>query len=361
LGVGEDRQSDSLHPTTDGDERLVAEGNRPPRDNATVSDLKTGTHQTCGALSPTSDALHTDVVQARKLTKIYGKQNAVDGIEFDVRRGEAFGLLGPNGAGKSTTMRMIACRTVPTSGELTVEGLDVRARGREIRSLIGVVPQDNNLDPDLSVLKNLIIYASYYRIPKMKAASRAEELLNFIGMSDRADAKIDHLSGGLKRRLMIARALLHEPRLLVLDEPTTGLDPQVRQEIWQKLEELRRVSGVTIILSTHYMDEAEKLCERLVVIDHGKILASGTPRDLVLSKVSRYALEVRDVGDLPLHGADNGISGVARNNAHFYFAPEAEMLTPLMHQYEGRRRMIRLSNLEDVFLQLVGNNTETES
>jgi len=180
-------------------------------------------------------------------------------------------------------------------------------------------------------------------------------------MSDRADAKIDHLSGGLKRRLMIARALLHEPRLLVLDEPTTGLDPQVRQEIWQKLEELRRVSGVTIILSTHYMEEAEKLCERLVVIDHGKILASGTPRDLVLSKVSRYALEVRDVGDLPLHVADNGISAVARNNAHFYFAPQAEILTPLMHQYEGRRRMIRLSNLEDVFLQLVSDHSEAES
>jgi lipooligosaccharide transport system ATP-binding protein len=303
----------------------------------------------------------TSVVQARKLTKIYDQQNAVDGIEFEVRRGEAFGLLGPNGAGKSTTMRMIACRTPPTSGELFVEGLDVRRRGREIRSLIGVVPQDNNLDPDLSVFKNLIIYASYYRIPKNKAASRAEELLDFIGMSGRADAKIDHLSGGLKRRLMIARALLHEPRLLVLDEPTTGLDPQVRQEIWQKLEELRRVSGVTIILSTHYMEEAEKLCERLVVIDHGKILASGTPRDLVLSKVSRYALEVRDVGDLPLHAADNGISGVARNHAHFYFAPEAEMLTPLMHQYEGRRRMIRLSNLEDVFLQLVSDNSETGS
>jgi lipooligosaccharide transport system ATP-binding protein len=175
-------------------------------------------------------------------------------------------------------------------------------------------------------------------------------------MRDRADAKIDHLSGGMKRRLMIARALLHEPRLLVLDEPTTGLDPQVRQEIWQKLEELRRISGVTIILSTHYMEEAEKLCERLVVIDHGHILATGTPRDLVLSRVSRYALEVRDVGDLAIRTTHNGVSAVARNNAHFYFAPEAEMLTPLMHEYEGRRRMIRLSNLEDVFLQLVSDN-----
>ena len=300
----------------------------------------------------------TSVVKATNLTKIYGKQKAVDGIEFEVRRGETFGLLGPNGAGKSTTMRMIACRSPLTSGELFVEGLDVRSEGRQIRSLIGVVPQDNNLDPDLNVFKNLIVYASYYRIPKRQAAERAGELLQFIGMTERADAKIDHLSGGMKRRLMIARALLHEPRLLVLDEPTTGLDPQVRQEIWQKLEELRRVSGVTILLSTHYMDEAEKLCERLVVIDRGQILASGTPRDLVLAKVSRYALEVRDVGDLPLRATSNGITAIARNSAHIYFAAEAEMLTPLMHEYEGRRPMIRLSNLEDVFLQLVSDESE---
>ena len=160
---------------------------------------------------------------------------------------------------------------------------------------------------------------------------------------------------------MIARSHLHEPRLLVLDEPTTGLDPQVRQEIWQQLEELRRVSGVTILLSTHYMEEAEKLCERLVVIDHGKILATGTPRELVSAKVSRYALEVRDVGDLPLHTTRNGVSAVTRNNAHFYFAADAETLTPLMKEYEGRRRMIRLSNLEDVFLQLVSDSEETRA
>lgn len=310
-----------------------------------------------GSSLPSDHSKGAAVVRAKNLTKVYGKQKAVDGIEFEVRRGETFGLLGPNGAGKSTTMRMIACRSPLTSGELFVEGLDVRTQGRQIRSLIGVVPQDNNLDPDLNVLKNLIVYASYYGIPASKAKERADELLQFIGMSGRADSKIDHLSGGMKRRLMIARALLHEPRLLVLDEPTTGLDPQVRQEIWQKLEELRRVSGVTILLSTHYMDEAEKLCERLVVIDHGHILASGSPRELVLAKVSRYALEVRDVGDLPLRETSNGIAAVARNTAHFYFAAEAEMLTSLMHAYEGRRRMIRLSNLEDVFLQLVSDDS----
>jgi lipooligosaccharide transport system ATP-binding protein len=308
---------------------------------------------------PKPNSLHTDnqeVVQARGLTKIYGKQRAVNAIEFSVKRGETFGLLGPNGAGKSTTMRMIACRTPLSSGALFVEGLDVRSQGRQIRAAIGVVPQDNNLDPDLNVRKNLVIYASYYGIPKSRAAERADELLDFIGMTERAGARVEHLSGGMKRRLMIARALIHKPRLLVLDEPTTGLDPQVRQEIWQKLEELRRVSGVTILLSTHYMEEAEKLCERLVVIDHGQILAAGTPRDLVLAKVSRYALEVRDVEDLPLNTTRNGVTAVARNNAHFYFAADAESLTPLMKEYDGRRRMIRLSNLEDVFLQLVSDN-----
>ena len=318
-----------------------------------------GSVESTGQSFPTSDLRPlTSVVIARNLTKVYEGQPAVDGIDFAVHRGETFGLLGPNGAGKSTTMRMIACRTPLTSGELSIENLDVRKQAREIRSLIGVVPQDNNLDPDLNVLRNLLVYASYFRIPKREAAQRAEELLDFIGMNQRGDARIDQLSGGMKRRLMIARALLHRPRLLVLDEPTTGLDPQVRQEIWQKLEELRRVSGVTILLSTHYMDEAEKLCERLVVMDHGRILANGTPKDLVLSRVSRYALEVRDVADLPLHTAENGISAVARNNAHFYFAAHAETLTPLMKEYEGRRPMIRLSNLEDVFLQLVGGESE---
>jgi len=318
-------------------------------------------NMTAELLNPESNPQHPAVVSARGLTKVYGRQRAVDAIEFSVMRGEAFGLLGPNGAGKSTTMRMIACRTPLTSGELFVEGLDVRTQARTIRSLIGVVPQENNLDPDLNVFRNLIVYASYYRIPGKRAAQRAEELLHFIGLTDRAGAKIDHLSGGMKRRLMIARSLLHEPRLLVLDEPTTGLDPQVRQEIWQRLEELRRVSGVTILLSTHYMEEAEKLCERLVVIDQGKILATGTPRQLVSAKVSRYALEVRDVGDLPLRKIPDGVAAVTRNNAHYYFASDAEVLTPLMREYEGRRRMIRLSNLEDVFLQLISDSEETRT
>jgi lipooligosaccharide transport system ATP-binding protein len=361
LGVVEDKRG-SLHPPTDGNaigsaSDFTSSNIASTRSSASGLPLSLESQTSQPERHLTPDTQNPYVVRAHDLTKIYGKHTAVDGIDFCVQRGETFGLLGPNGAGKSTTMRMIACRTPLTRGDLLVEGLDVRTQARQIRSLIGVVPQDNNLDPDLNVLKNLIIYASYYGITKTRATERAEELLQFIGMTGRADSRVDQLSGGMKRRLIIARALLHEPRLLVLDEPTTGLDPQVRQEIWQKLEELQRVSGVTILLSTHYMDEAEKLCERLVVIDHGRILATGTPRDLVLSKVSRYALEVRDVGDLPLHAASDGITAVARNAAHFYFAANAETLTPLMHEYEGRRRMIRLSNLEDVFLQLINEES----
>jgi lipooligosaccharide transport system ATP-binding protein len=324
-----------------------------------MSALKMGSPLASSLQPLVSNSVSDAVVIARGLTKIYDKTAAVDAIDFTVKRGETFGLLGPNGAGKSTTMRMIACRTPVSSGELSVEGLNVRTHSRQIRAAIGVVPQENNLDPDLNVLRNLVVYAGYYRIPKAHAIRRAHDLLGFIGLSDRADAKIDHLSGGMKRRLMIARALLHEPGLLVLDEPTTGLDPQVRQEIWQRLEELRRVSGVTIIISTHYMEEAEKLCERLLVIDHGRILATGSPRQLVRAQVSRYALEVRDVGDLSLQATPDGINAIIRNNAHLYFAEGPEQLTAIMNTYEGRRRMIRPSNLEDVFLQLVGDSDES--
>lgn len=299
-----------------------------------------------------------DDVVARDLTKVYGARRAVDGIDFTVRRGETFGLLGPNGAGKSTTMRMIACRVPPTAGQLFVAGLDVRTHGRRVRSLIGVVPQENNLDPDLDVRRNLLVYARYYRMTRAEAERKSDELLGFLGLRERALARVDHLSGGMKRRLMIARALLHSPRLLVLDEPTTGLDPQVRQEIWQRLEELRRSAGITILLSTHYMEEAEKLCERLLVIHHGRILATGNPREMVNGSVSRYALEVRDAETLPLLDAPSGITAVARGGAHLYFAAAPELLTPLMKNYASYRMLVRPSNLEDLFLQLVGEDDE---
>jgi lipooligosaccharide transport system ATP-binding protein len=294
------------------------------------------------------------VVEARGLTKVYGERRAVDALDFKVLRGEAFGLLGPNGAGKSTTMRMIACRAPLTDGSLRVEGLDVNTRGREIRSLIGVVPQENNLDPDITVRQNLLVYARYFRLPRPLAERRAEELLDFVGLRTRPDARVGELSGGMKRRLMIARALLHEPRLLVLDEPTTGLDPHVRQELWQRLEELRRLKNLTVLLSTHYMEEAERLCDRLVIIVRGRIIASGTPRELIEQNVAGYVLEVRDVGDAPpFQPPGAGVRAVSRSGAHLYFADSPEPLTPLMRRYDGRRTLLRRSNLEDVFLDVI--------
>jgi lipooligosaccharide transport system ATP-binding protein len=301
------------------------------------------------------------VVLARGLSKFYGERVAVGGIDFEVARGEAFGLLGPNGAGKSTTMRMVACRAPLSGGTLSVEGFDVRRDARRIRSLIGVVPQENNLDPDLSVRQNLTTYARFFRLPRERALARADELLGFIGLSARHGARVEELSGGMKRRLMIARALLHEPRLLVLDEPTTGLDPQVRQEIWQRLEGLRRETRLTVLISTHYMDEAERLCDRLLVIDRGRIVAQGTPRALVARYFAPYALEVRDAADLPLaEESETGghVRALERSGAHLYFAPSPELLTPIMRRYEGRRTILRPSNLEDVFLEIVGDSPE---
>jgi lipooligosaccharide transport system ATP-binding protein len=301
-------------------------------------------------------------VEAEGLVKRYGARTAVDRVSFHVLRGETYGLLGPNGAGKSTTMRMIACRSPLSAGRLAVAGLDVRREGRRVRSLIGVVPQENNLDPDLSVRRNLLAYARYFRLPSERAARRTAELIGLIGLGGREGARVEELSGGMKRRLMIARALLHEPRLLVLDEPTTGLDPHVRQEIWQRLEELRRLAGLTVIISTHYMDEAERLCDRLLVIDRGRLVAEGPPRDLVTRNFSNYALEVRDSADLRLRteGLDANVRATTRAGSHLYFAETPELLTPLMRFYEGRRVLLRPSSLEDFFLDIVGAANEDE-
>jgi lipooligosaccharide transport system ATP-binding protein len=292
-------------------------------------------------------------VEAHSLVKNYGSFRAVDDISFNVKSGETFAILGANGAGKSTTMRMIACRSPLDAGELLVENLNVKDDSRQIRSLIGVVPQENNLDPDLNVRENLLVYSRYFRIEKNSALERTEELLDFIKLKEKADAKVDQLSGGMKRRLVIARALLHRPRILLLDEPTTGLDPNVRQEIWEKLEELRRTENLTIVLSTHYMDEAEKLCHRLIFMSQGKIVAEGVPRELIVEKVKNYALEVRGI-DLPLISkSGNGILTVKRGTTHLYFAETPEILTPLMQHFGSRPMLLRPSNLEDVFLQLV--------
>lgn len=294
-------------------------------------------------------------VSAKNVLKFYDKFRAVDDITFDIRQGEIFAILGENGAGKSTTIRMIACRSPLNSGSLLVEGLDVRNEGRKIRSLIGVVSQENNLDPDLNVRENLIVYSRYFRIPQAAAEKRCDELLDFMKLTGKAEAKVEELSGGMKRRLTIVRALLHQPKILLLDEPTTGLDPNVRQEIWQKLEELRRTETLTIVLSTHYMDEAEKLAHRLILMSHGKIVIEGQPRQIIKEKVKTFALEVREAGSLELQKVGEHIMVQRRGFSHLYFADMSEQLTPLMSYYGVRQMILRPSNFEDVFLQLTEN------
>ncbi len=291
-------------------------------------------------------------VEAKNLLKNFGKFVAVNSISFHVKHGETFAILGENGAGKSTTMRMIACRSPLTAGELYVENLDVKVKDRQIRSLIGVVPQENNLDPDLNVRENLLVYSRYFRIPKKEAQARCDELLDFIRLTGKADAKVEQLSGGMKRRLIIARALLHRPKILLLDEPTTGLDPNVRQEIWEKLEELRRTENLTILLSTHYMDEAEKLAQRLFVMAHGRIIVEGVPQKIIQEKAKKFALEIREAESVELQKV-NDIHSQERGLTHVYFAETLEQLTPLMNFYGSRQMILRPSNLEDVFLQLI--------
>ena len=292
-------------------------------------------------------------IEAKKISKNFGEFRAVNEISFSIKSGETYAILGENGAGKSTTMRMIACRSPLTAGELFVDKYNVREDERKIRSVLGIVPQENNLDPDLNVLENLLVYSRYFRIPKAEALERSEQLLDFIRLNEKRTAKVDSLSGGMKRRLIIARSLLHRPKILLLDEPTTGLDPNVRQEIWEKLEELRRTENLTIVLSTHYMDEAEKLSQRLIVMAHGKIVAEGIPRELINDRVKKYALEVREANSLDLQQNNNGILAINRGNSHLYFAENPDELTPLMQNYGTRPMLLRPSNLEDVFLLLL--------
>ncbi len=299
-------------------------------------------------------------IEARELVKRYGELVAVNDVSFSVPYGEAFGLLGPNGAGKSTIMRMVYCRTPLTSGKLWVNGLDVTRNPRAVKYLVGVVPQENNLDPDLNVWQNLLVYARYFRIPRTEAEQRAEELLRFFELEDKRHTPIEALSGGMKRRLVIARALLNGPAILILDEPTTGLDPHVRHAIWDKLRELRE-QGLTILLSTHYMDEAEKLCDRLLIIDHGRLLVEGAPRQLIAKYALQYALEARGCNGrrllLPL--ATPQIIAAQRGSTHYYFAPSPEHLAPLIRAYEDCETFLRHSNLEDVFLRLTDSGRLT--
>ena len=301
------------------------------------------------------------VIVASELTKKYKEFVAVDGISFEVAQGESFGLLGPNGAGKSTTMRMVGAVSTRTSGRLEVLGLDPDQRGPEIRAQLGVVPQQDNLDMELRVRDNLIVYGRYFGMPHRQVAKRADELLEFAQLSDRAKAKVDDLSGGMKRRLTIARALVNDPRVLLLDEPTTGLDPQARHMLWDRLFRLKE-QGTTLLLTTHYMDEAEQLCDRLVVVDKGTIMAEGSPASLIREYSSREVLEVRFGSDRNVEIADRLADAgdrieVLPDRILIYSSNgEAELTKIVDAGLEPITSLVRRSSLEDVFLRLTGRS-----
>jgi lipooligosaccharide transport system ATP-binding protein len=301
-------------------------------------------------------------VSARGLIKSYGERIAVDGIDFEVESGICFGFLGPNGAGKTTTMKTIYGLATVDGGELTVLGMDATRQRREIKSRIGVVPQETNLDGDLTVRENLLQQARYFGIDAERASERAAELLDFSLLGERADERIHALSGGMKRRLLISRALMADPELVVLDEPTTGLDPQARLAVWQALDRLRR-RGVTLLLTTHYMEEAERLCDRLVIMDEGKIVADGRPSDLVGRHVGREVLELRlDEGCDPsrlVGSLDGRIQGHdLSDHTLMLYADDAEaVLDGLDHDsFPTESALVRRATLEDVFLRLTGRS-----
>lgn len=299
------------------------------------------------------------LIHARGLVKRYGDFTAVAGIDVDVSRGEAFGFLGANGAGKSSTMRMIACVSAPTGGLLRILGRDPVREGSAIRARIGVCPQLDTLDPELTVRENLTTYARYFRIPRRVARQRADELLSFVQLTDRAGSRVDQLSGGMKRRLSIARALINEPEIVLLDEPTTGLDPQARHLVWERLFQLKQ-QGVTLVLTTHYMDEAEQLCDRLVVMDSGRIVAEGAPRDLIARYSSREVVELRFDLDSQ-QDAVGKLSGIGERiealpDRVLIYADDGDTAVTQVHArgLEPRSVLVRRSTLEDVFLHLTG-------
>jgi lipooligosaccharide transport system ATP-binding protein len=302
------------------------------------------------------------LISARGLTKTFGTFTAVDGIDLDVRAGEAFGFLGPNGAGKSSTMRMIGCVSPRTSGELEVLGLDPDRDGPAIRARLGVVPQDDNLDVELTVRQNLLVYARYFGIDRRLARERADELLDFVQLADRATDRVDPLSGGMKRRLTIARALVNEPDLLLLDEPTTGLDPQARHVVWERLYRLKQ-RGVTLVLTTHYMDEAEQLCDRLVVMDKGAIVAAGSPRELIAQWSTREVVELRFGIDDDTERMAEKLEGVggrveALPDRVLVYAEDGDAVAAEVHRrgFAIETTLVRRSSLEDVFLRLTGRS-----
>ena len=303
--------------------------------------------------------LDQPLIRARGLVKRFGDFTAVDGIDVEVRKGEAFGFLGPNGAGKSSTMRMIGCVSPPTAGELRILGLDPLRDGPAIRARLGVCPQLDNLDIELTVRENLTTYARFFGIARAEARRRANELLQFVQLAERANSKVDPLSGGMKRRLTIARALVNEPEMVLLDEPTTGLDPQARHLVWERLFRLKQ-QGVTLVLTTHYMDEAEQLCDRLVVMDGGRIVAEGSPRALIERYSTREVVELRFTSDDQAAYAEK-LAGLGErlevlpDRILLYVTDgddaAAEVQRRALHPVSV---LVRRSSLEDVFLHLTG-------
>ena len=299
------------------------------------------------------------LIHARGLVKRFGDFTAVAGIDLDVQAGESFGFLGPNGAGKSSTMRMIGCVSRPTEGTLRILGKDPARDGVAIRSKLGVCPQLDTLDPELTVRQNLTVYARYFGIGRRAARARADELIEFVQLTERANAKVEPLSGGMKRRLTIARAMINEPELVLLDEPTTGLDPQARHLVWERLFRLKQ-QGVTLVLTTHYMDEAEQLCDRLVVMDGGRIVAQGGPRELIERYSTREVLELRFPGDdqAPYAEKLGGIGDrveVLPDRILLYTADGDDALVDVTGRgLHPSSVLVRRSSLEDVFLHLTG-------
>ncbi len=299
------------------------------------------------------------LISARGLTKRFGTFTAVDAVDFDVAPGESFGFLGPNGAGKTSTMRMIGCVSPVTEGKLSILGLDPTADGPRIRGRLGVVPQEDSLDTELTVRDNLVIYGRYFGLNRAEATRRALELLDFVQLGERAKDKVEPLSGGMKRRLTIARALINEPSILLLDEPTTGLDPQARHLLWERLYRLKQ-RGVTLVLTTHYMDEAEQLCDRLVVMDKAKIVAEGSPRSLIERYSSREVTELRfPTGVQETLGAE--LEGLGERidklpDRVLVYSEDGEAVAAQVHArgLKVETVLVRRSSLEDVFLRLTG-------
>ena len=299
------------------------------------------------------------LIEARGLVKRFGSFTAVDGIDVSVRRGEAFGFLGPNGAGKSSTMRMIGCVSPPTDGELRILGMDPHRDGPAIRGRLGVCPQLDNLDIELTVRENLTTYARFFGVPRRVARRRADELLDFVQLAERADSKVEPLSGGMKRRLTIARALVNEPEIVLLDEPTTGLDPQARHLVWERLFRLKQ-QGATLVLTTHYMDEAEQLCDRLVVMDGGRIVAEGSPHDLIDRYSTREVVELRFAAESQepfaekLAGAADRVEVLPDRILLYVADGDAAVAEVTRRALSPASVLVRRSGLEDVFLNLTG-------